>query len=225
MPRHDLLDRLRLNVGCHACARASMLTRREHGTQNSHPGGCTTLLKRPSRVSNPYKRNRTANSCCRTRGTWITSLLYFSGTGTIPRPGTTVCVKGKPHNGLARLWLALSGPQEGSSPAPRPECSLRLEKVSKVTPLRESKLTSEGLLRQQPENGWCDRSQGGTCHPGRSMRLSIGLSVELVSIALPTRSLHTKLPSRAGSSSGRPGQRDCPQTLGKLCGTKILDDG
>jgi len=32
------VDRLRQNVGCHACARASMLTRCEHGTHNSRPG-------------------------------------------------------------------------------------------------------------------------------------------------------------------------------------------
>jgi hypothetical protein len=146
-----------------ACSRGVSMAPKTHT-----PGGCTTLPQRPSRASNPYNPNRTANSCRRTRGTWITSLLYFSGTGTIPRPDTTVCVKGKPHNALVRLWLAFSTRQEASSPAPRPECSLRLEKVSKVTPLRESKLTSEGLLRQQPENGWCDKSQGGTCHPGRS---------------------------------------------------------
>jgi len=108
-----------------------------------------------------------------------TSFLYFPAPGTIRRGDTTVGDKGKPHNGLLSVSLSLSQLSEGSSPAPGPECSLRLEKVSKVTPLRESKLTSEGLLRQQPENGWCDKSQGGTCHPGRSLRLSIELSIEL----------------------------------------------
>ena len=50
-------------------------------------------------------------------------------------------------------WACASG---GSSPAPGPECSLRLEKVSKVAPLRESKLTSEGLFRPLKQAGEAD---------------------------------------------------------------------
>jgi len=34
-----------VRVGCHACDRSSMLTRREHGTQNSQPGPCMRLMR------------------------------------------------------------------------------------------------------------------------------------------------------------------------------------
>lgn len=181
--------------------------------------------QRPSRVSNPYKRNRTANSCRRTRGTWIASLLYFSGTGTIPRPDTTVGVKGKPHNGLVRLWLAFSGRQEGSSPAPRPECSLRLEKVSKVTPVRESKLTSEGCCRQSLQKRRARRPAGGNlpveADPNASHKsVQAVMARKLARMFSPNQRCLSPTSRLAAWKRGA----SCPKTLGKLCGTQILHD-
>jgi hypothetical protein len=76
------------------------------------------------------------------------SFRHLPALGTTPTAATTVGDKGSPYNGLPLTGLTWPDVSEASVRAPGPECSLRLEKVSKVAPLRESKLTSEGLFRQ-----------------------------------------------------------------------------
>jgi hypothetical protein len=79
----------------------------------------------------------------------VTSITQFPAPGITVRGGATVGGKSKLQNGLTPLLLAFVDGPIAPSRAPRPDCSLRLEKVSKVSPLRESKLTSEGLFRQR----------------------------------------------------------------------------